>query len=109
LNEAKFHPSPFGSIDVSHRTALFAYDIHNPRVRRVSLKTLREWRLDGQLSVHECVLSEKEAARVFVQLNRDLDPQTDRLLLAWVQLHRPILSRGIGGTAGRDGGLLRVA
>jgi len=91
------------------RTAIIAYDIHDNRVRRGSLRTLREWRLDGQLSVHECVLSEPEAAALFVQLNEDLDPQTDCLLFAWVQGHRPTLARGKGRTTGAHPGLLQVA
>ncbi len=90
------------------RTAIFAYDIHNSRVRRLSLRTLREWRLDGQLSVHECVMNEAAAAALFQQLNDDLDPQTDCLLFAWVQAHRPTLARGTGRT-GAYPGLLKVA
>jgi hypothetical protein len=58
--------------------------------------------------VHECVLSEAEAALLFDQLNDNLDPRTDSLLLAWVQEHRPTLARGIGRTAPR-GGLLHIA
>jgi len=91
------------------RTAIIAYDIHDNRIRRGSLRTLREWRLDGQLSVHECVLSETEAAALFEYLNDNLDLETDRLLFAWVQGHRPILARGKGRIAAASAGLVRVA
>ena len=91
------------------RTAIFAYDIHDHRQRRLSLRTLREWRLDGQLSVHECVLSEQEAAGLFDQLNCGLDPATDRLLFAWVQGHRATLARGKGRAAMLSDGLLLAA
>ena len=91
------------------RTAIFAYDIHNNRIRRGSLRTLREWRLDGQLSVHECVLSETEANQLFADLNERLEPETDCLLFAWVQAHRPILARGKGRAAATHPGLLQVA
>jgi CRISPR/Cas system-associated endoribonuclease Cas2 len=90
------------------RTALFAYDIHDPRVRRAALRSVCAWRLDGQLSVHECVLGEAEAGLLFDQLNDNLDPRTDCLLFAWVQGHRPILARGLGRAAPR-GGLLHIA
>ena len=91
-----------------HR-AIFAYDIRDNRLRRHSLRTLREWRLDGQLSVHECLLSEQEATQVFARLSRDLDPATDGLLFAWVQEHRAVLARGKGRHAVLDSHLLLAA
>jgi CRISPR-associated protein Cas2 len=91
------------------RTALFAYDIHDNRLRRLSLRILREWRLDGQLSVHECLLEPSEAAAVFGQLQQDLDPVRDQLLFAWVQTHRPILARGKGCMAAATPGLILAA
>ena len=81
------------------RTALFAYDIHDNRLRRHSLRTLREWRLDGQLSVHECLLEPGQAQTLFGQLQAELDATSDHLLFAWVQHHRPILTRGKGRAA----------
>jgi len=91
------------------RTAIFAYDIRDNRQRRLSLHTLREWRLDGQLSVHECVLDEQEAAQLFAQLNQGLDPSSDALLFAWVQGHRAVLARGKGRAATFNEGLLLAA
>ncbi len=92
-----------------HRTALIAYDIQDDRLRRRALRTLREWRLDGQLSVHECLLTEAEAVALLAQLNQDLDPATDRLLFAWVEGQRPILARGTGRVAAVSPGLLLAA
>lgn len=94
---------------MSLRTAIVAYDIHDNRVRRLALRTLREWRLDGQLSVHECILQAPQAQQLFTQLAKGLDPQTDCLLFAWVQAHRPTLVRGKGRTLARHAGLLRIA
>jgi CRISPR-associated protein Cas2 len=85
---------------MDRRPAVVAYDITNDRTRRAALRILREWRLDGQLSVHECLLSAAEAAELFVQLAEVLDPDTDRLLLASLHTRRPALARGIGWVAG---------
>jgi CRISPR-associated protein Cas2 len=106
-----FLPSvdPFRSHSMPDRTALFAYDIHDHRLRRQALRTVREWRVDGQLSVHECRLSAAEASRVFQRLNAGLDPAHDRLLLAWVQAQRPILARGRGRATVATTGLLWAA
>ncbi|NCA90068.1 MAG: CRISPR-associated endonuclease Cas2 [Gammaproteobacteria bacterium] len=81
------------------RTALFAYDIHENRLRRHSLRTLREWRLDGQLSVRECLLEPGQAQILFGQLQSELDATSDDLLFAWVQHQRSILTRGKGRAA----------
>jgi CRISPR-associated protein Cas2 len=85
---------------MDRRPAVVAYDIADDRTRRAALRILREWRLDGQLSVHECLLSAAEAAELFVQLAEVLDPDTDRLLLAWLHTRRPALARGKGRVAG---------
>ncbi len=81
---------------MERRPAVIAYDIVEDRIRRAALRILREWRLDGQLSVHECLLSAEEAAELFVQLAEVFDPTTDRLLLAWLHTRRPALARGKG-------------
>jgi CRISPR-associated protein Cas2 len=94
---------------MSQRPAVFAYDISDPRLRRRALRALREWRLDGQLSVHECLLGAHDARRLFAQLRQELDPLTDQLLFAWVQQQRPILAVGQGRTGHGDGGLLLAA
>lgn len=91
------------------RTALFAYDISDDRVRRRALRRVREWRLDGQLSVHECRLTDVEAARLFECLRADLDFAGDHLLFAWVAAQRPILARGKGRAAVATTDLLLAA
>ncbi len=94
---------------MTHRIALIAYDIQDDRQRRRALRTLREWRLDGQLSVHECLVTATEAAALWARLNQHLDPAIDRLLCAWVQGQRPILARGTGRVAVTSPGLLMAA
>jgi len=85
---------------MNRRPAIVAYDISDDSTRRGALRVLREWRLDGQLSVHECLLDQHEATELFVQLSAVLDPATDRLLLAWIHPHRAPLARGRGRTDG---------
>ncbi|MBK8510495.1 MAG: CRISPR-associated endonuclease Cas2 [Candidatus Competibacter sp.] len=81
---------------MSRFPAVIAYDISADRTRRRVLQILREWRLDGQQSVHECALSAAEAQELFIQLGQAIDPATDRLLLAWVAPRRPLHARGAG-------------
>jgi CRISPR-associated protein Cas2 len=87
---------------MERRPALVAYDISDDGTRRAALRILREWRLDGQKSVHECLLARQEAAELFVQLSAVMDPETDRLLLAWLNTRRPVLARGKGRTDSTD-------
>ena len=78
------------------KPAIVAYDISADSTRRQVYKILLEWRLDGQKSVHECVLSPAEAKELFMQLGDAIDPETDRLLLAWVAPFRAPQKRGVG-------------
>jgi CRISPR-associated protein Cas2 len=59
---------------------LFAYDITEPRRSRKVLKTLKRWRVDGQLSVHETYLHPRQAENLAVELREQVDGATDRLL-----------------------------
>jgi len=93
---------------MERKPAIIAYDISDDRTRRAALRIVREWRLDGQYSVHECLLSASEATELFVQLAGALDPETDRLLLAWLHTRRPMLARGKGRTQATAGGLRHV-
>ncbi|HRQ65971.1 MAG TPA: CRISPR-associated endonuclease Cas2 [Xanthomonadaceae bacterium] len=77
-------------------TAVIAYDIANNRRRRAVLRVLREWRIDGQYSAHECRLARGEAHELFLQLGALIDPLSDRLLLAWTDLRN---RRGHGAGA----------
>ncbi|ESQ13519.1 MAG: CRISPR-associated endonuclease Cas2 [Thiohalocapsa sp. PB-PSB1] len=91
---------------MSRRPAVIAYDIGDNRDRRAALRILREWRLDGQRSVHECLLSQEEAAELFVQLAGVMDPDNDRLLLAWLDRRGQAQARGKGRIGGGHPGLL---
>lgn len=78
------------------RPIVIAYDIHNNKTRAQIYKILTEWRLGGQKSVHECRLKMDQAEELFLQLSELLDTKTDKLLMAWLENHRPVLYRGIG-------------
>jgi len=73
-----------------------AYDICCNKVRTKIYKTLKEWRIGGQKSVHECRLSKGQAEELFLQLSEPLSNETDCLLMAWLEPHRGILYRGLG-------------
>lgn len=81
---------------MSRNPVIIAYDISAHSTRRRIYQILLEWRLDGQKSVHECVLSIDEAQELFIQLGQAIDPATDRLLLAWVAPRRPLYACGVG-------------
>ncbi len=74
--------------------AVVAYDISENRTRRRVFRILRDWRIEGQKSVAECFLSYREAEELFVQLQEEVDPVTDRLALAF--LHTPLRIRTLG-------------
>jgi len=69
-------------------TCIIAYDIADSRRRSAILQLLRRWRIGGQLSVHECRLTQQEASALFEQLARKLDSKEDSLLLAWTDLRQ---------------------
>ena len=73
----------------TQRNALIAYDIHRSSSRSRVRRALLPWRIDGQLSVHECLLSEIEADELLVHLDSLLDQSTDTLLLSWVTPAKP--------------------
>ena len=79
---------------MTRNPVVIAYDISAHRTRRQVYKILLEWRLDGQKSVHECLLSAAEARELFMQLGTAIDPNTDRLLLAWLAPQRRPQVRG---------------
>lgn len=78
------------------RPIVVAYDISKNRVRAKICKILKEWRLGGQKSVHECRLKMPQADELFLQLSEPLNKDTDSLLMAWLEPHRSILFRGLG-------------
>ncbi|MDM8538415.1 CRISPR-associated endonuclease Cas2 [Desulfobacterales bacterium HSG17] len=84
------------------RKIIVAYDISKNKTRRRVHKILKNWRIDGQKSVHECYLNLNQAQELFIQLSRDLDPKTDSVMMAWVETHRKILFRGVGKEAAKN-------
>ena len=78
------------------RPAVIAYDISSPLRRRRVYKRLLQWRIDGQKSVHECLLAPREAEELYLQLGELIDPYRDRLLLAWLAPNSGVESRGAG-------------
>lgn len=64
--------------------AVIAYDIASDKRRRRVARCLKTWRLDGQYSLFECRLTEREAEELFLELIDLIDPVTDALLLAWM-------------------------
>ena len=80
--------------------AIIAYDIHDNRRRYQVYKRLQEWRVEGQNSVIECLLSRQQAESLFDDLQQMVDPEKDKLFLAWITPHRPIHNRGTGHSLG---------
>jgi CRISPR-associated protein Cas2 len=87
---------------------IIAYDITSDATRRRVRQVVQEWRLDGQKSVHECLLTQPQAQELFLQLAETLSGTRDRLLLAWVAPHRACMARGKGRTGGPPFGAARV-
>jgi CRISPR/Cas system-associated endoribonuclease Cas2 len=93
---------------VSTRAAIVAYDIACSRRRRRVRGVLAEWRVGGQLSVHECRLTTVQAEELFTHIATEVDPARDRLLLAWVVPGRRVLARGRGRADASGRRLCRV-
>ncbi len=60
---------------------VFAYDITNDERRKVVLKCLKRWRVDGQYSVHETWLRPFQMRDLSVELLDLIDRQDDSLLV----------------------------
>ncbi len=86
-------------------SVIVAYDIRSNKNRRSVLKILREWRLDGQKSVHECRLTKSKAEELFLQLGASIHARDDSLLLARVNSRRKVLVRGLAKSSGFSTGL----
>lgn len=81
---------------MNRRPIIVAYDISSNRIRAKVHKILKDWRLGGQKSVHECCLEVSEAEELFLQITEILDPDTDALMMTWIEPHRSVLFRGCG-------------
>lgn len=73
---------------MKRRAAVIAYDISSARKRRMVYRRLKAWRLDSQYSVFECELTQFEAKELFMQLTEIINPDTDKLLLMWLDRRR---------------------
>lgn len=69
---------------MKRKSAVIAYDISCNKRRGKVFKCLKKWRLDGQYSLFECLLSDKEAEELFLQLSALIDESEDALMLAWL-------------------------
>lgn len=82
---------------------VIAYDIRLHKTRRRVHKILKTWCIDGQKSVHECLLGQNRAQELFIQLAHDIDSKTDSLLMARIEIHRKTLYRGISKESAING------
>lgn len=58
---------------------VFCYDISSPRLARLIRRALYPLRFDGQLSVHELILTPPEAEALSLELIELIDTETDSL------------------------------
>lgn len=79
------------------RHAVLAYDIPCNRRRGRVLRVVEPWRIDGQKSVHECLLTPAEADALLAKVRAMVEPAEDCVLLLWSDRQRPI--QRIGGQA----------
>jgi len=78
------------------RPIVVAYDISKNKIRSRVRKVLREWNLDNQKSVYECCLTQEQAEELFLQLSAEIDVKTDNLIMAWIEMKRKVLTKGVG-------------
>ncbi len=78
------------------RPAIIAYDISKNKTRRQVHRTLQAWRIEGQKSVAECLLSTPEAEELCLQLVELMNLHTDRLALVWLDTGRTVTRWGKG-------------
>lgn len=78
------------------RPAIVAFDVQRPKSRRRIHKVLKAWKLGGQRTVIECRLTTPQAEELMLQLGQLINPETDRLLLAWMDTRRTARARGTG-------------
>lgn len=74
--------------------AVIAYDVSANSTRRRVFRILKDWKIDGQKSLVECRLSETEAEELFLQLSEEMDLETDRLALVWLDVGSTPLVKG---------------
>lgn len=69
---------------MKRKSAVIAYDISCDKRRAKVFRCLQKWKLDAQYSLFECLLSDKEAEELFLQLTALIDTSEDALMLAWL-------------------------
>jgi CRISPR-associated protein Cas2 len=69
---------------MKRKSAVIAYDIRCDNRRAKVFRCLKKWRLDGQYSLFECLLTDKEAEELFLQLTALINHTEDALMLAWL-------------------------
>ena len=69
---------------MKRKAAIIAYDISCNKRRGRVFRCLQSWSLDGQYSLFECQLTQREAEELFIQLTNLIDEGQDTLLLAWL-------------------------
>ena len=67
---------------------VFAYDISDPKRARGIRKAITRWRIDGQYSVHETQLGQRDYEAVCAEMIELSDAQTDRALAAKLNSHK---------------------
>lgn len=87
---------------MKRHAVVICYDIAVNRTRRRVHRVLEAWRLDGQYSLCEARLSATQAEELMLQLAAEIDPETDRLLLARIPTHRGVRVRGSARTDSFD-------
>jgi CRISPR-associated protein Cas2 len=78
------------------RTLIIGYDISDNKARNRVFQILKQWRMDGQKSVHVCRMTRTKADELFLKIGCLIDPKTDSLLFAWVIPNRRVLAKGLG-------------
>jgi CRISPR-associated protein Cas2 len=74
---------------------LFCYDISEPRRRCAVHRLLSGFRVEGQKSVFECLLSAGELEGVVEQLPSMIDPTTDRVHIVRLDPRLPKAGWGV--------------
>lgn len=77
---------------MKRKATIIAYDISCNKRRRKVFRCLQAWSLDGQYSLFECQLSQREAEELFIQLSCLIDEEEDTLMLAWLDKRRQAIS-----------------
>ena len=77
---------------MKRKATIIAYDIACNKRRRKVFRCLQAWSLDGQYSLFECQLSQREAEELFIQLSCLINEEEDTLMLAWLDKRRKVSS-----------------